>query len=141
MMPRTKTRTGTPPDTYFECIRRFPLASIRSETELDEAQAVVDDLLAGELDAGERMYLDALSDLVIHYEQEHHPVPPLPPHELLAGMLAERGMTQADLVRATGLAKATVSDLVGGRRGFTWQQMKIVGSALGLPGKLFLPPM
>jgi transcriptional regulator with XRE-family HTH domain len=54
-------------------------------------------------------------------------------------MLDERHMSQADLVRATGLAKATVSDLVGGKRRFTVKQMHVVAEVFGLPGTAFMP--
>jgi HTH-type transcriptional regulator/antitoxin HigA len=105
---------------------------------LDAAQAIIDDLLREDLDEGGLAYLDALSDLVIFFEQEHHRLEPLPPHELLAHMLEEREMSQADLARNTGLAKATVSDLVTGKRPFTVQQMHTVAKVFGLPGVLFL---
>jgi HTH-type transcriptional regulator/antitoxin HigA len=76
--------------------------------------------------------------LVIVYEREHHAIEPLPPHELLAHMIAERNMSQADLVRTTGIAKATVSDLVSGKRPFTVAQMHAVAQVFGLPGSVFL---
>jgi HTH-type transcriptional regulator/antitoxin HigA len=135
----TRKRRAKPTDTYLDLVRRHPLRSIRTEADLDAAQAVIDDLLRGELDEGGQAYLDALSDLVILYEREHHPVPPLPPHELLAHLLAVRGMSQADLVRRTGLAKATVSDLVTGKRAFTVDQMHRMAAACGLPATVFLP--
>jgi HTH-type transcriptional regulator / antitoxin HigA len=140
-MSRTKrkVRAGAIPDSYLELVKRHPLTSIRSENDLDAAQAVLDDLLREDLDAGKQAYLDALSDLVIVYEQEHHAVAPLPPHELLAQMLLERGMSQAELARTAGLAKATVSDLATGKRPFTVKQMHAVASIFGLPGTVFLP--
>jgi HTH-type transcriptional regulator / antitoxin HigA len=140
-MSRTKgeVRTGAIPDSYLALVKRHPLTSIRSENDLDSAQAVVDELLREELDEGKQAYLDALSDLVIVYEQEHHAVAPLPPHVLLAQMLAERGMSQAELARTAGLAKATVSDLATGKRPFTVKQMHAVASIFGLPGAVFLP--
>ncbi len=127
------------PQTYFELVKRHPLTTIRSEAELDAAQALMDALLRRDLDNGGRAYLEALSDLVIVYELEHYAMRPLPPHELLARMLKERNMSQADLVRATGLAKATVSDLVAGRRKFTVDQMEVVATVFGLPGVVFMP--
>jgi HTH-type transcriptional regulator/antitoxin HigA len=140
-MSRTKTavRAGTIPDSYLTLVKRHPLTSIRNENELDAAQAVIDALLRGVLDDGGQAYLDALSDLVIVYEQQHHAVAPLPPHELLAYMLEERGMSQAHLARIAGLAKATVSDLATGKRPFTVKQMHTVANIFGLPGTLFLP--
>ena len=136
---RTTVRAGAIPDSYLTLVKRHPLTSIRTENELDAAQAVLDALLREDLDDGGQAYLDALSDLVIVYEQEHHAVAPLPPHELLAYMLEERGMSQADLARAAGLAKATVSDLTTSKRPFTVNQIHRVANIFGLPGNLFLP--
>ena len=140
-MSRTKTvgRSTGVPDTYFTLVKRHPLTSIRSEKDLDAAQSVVDALLRETLDDGGQAYLDALSDLIIVYEQEHHAITPLPPHQLLAYMLEEWRMSQADLMRATGLAKATVSDLVSGKRPFTVDQMHKVANVFGLPGTVFMP--
>ena len=61
----TKTKfglKGKDGDSYLELILAFLLSSIRSDVHLDEAQMVMDRLLAkGELDEGEEMYLDALT--------------------------------------------------------------------------------
>jgi HTH-type transcriptional regulator / antitoxin HigA len=140
-MTRTKTtvRAGAVPDSYLKLVKRYPLISIRNENELDAAQAVIDALLREDRDDGGQTYLDALSDLVIVYEQEHHAVAPLPPHELLASILEQRGMSQADLARRTGFAKATVSDLATGKRPFTVKQMHTVANIFGLPGTVFMP--
>jgi HTH-type transcriptional regulator / antitoxin HigA len=141
IMSRTKSaiRAAAIPDSYLALVKRHPLTSIRSETDLDAAQAVVDDLLREERDDGKQAFLDALSDLVIVYEQQHHAVAPLLPHELLTLMLEERGMSQAELARTAGLAKATVSDLATGKRPFTVKQMHAVARIFGLSGTVFLP--
>jgi hypothetical protein len=68
----TKTQfrlKGKSRDSYMELVLDFPLASIKSDEHLAEAQRVMDSLLArGTLDTGEETYLDALSDLVGSYE-------------------------------------------------------------------------
>ena len=140
VISRTKTggRSAALPDTYFDLVKRHPLRSIGGEAELDASQAVLDGLLRRELDEGGLAYLEALSDLVIIYEQEHHAIAPLPPHELLAHLLRERSMSQADLIRATGIAKATMSDLLSGKRQFTVDQMHAVAKVFGLPGAVFM---
>lgn len=135
----TRTKPRRLPDSYFDLVRRHPLRSIRDEASLDVAQEIINELLRSPLDSGQEAYLDALSDLVMLYEREHHPVDPLPPNEMLAYLLEDRAMSQADLVRATGIAKATVSDLVGGKRAFTVRQMQLIGSALGVPSEAFMP--
>ena len=51
---------GKARDSYMELIRAFPLVSILSEDQLDQAQRVIDQLLAcGTLDLGRQMYLNA----------------------------------------------------------------------------------
>jgi len=120
------------PDTYFEWVRRYPLKNIGTDADVDASQAVMDELFRQDLDAGGLAYLDALSDLVGVCEREHHAVPPLPPHQLLTYLLEERGVSQADLVRRTGIAKATVSDLVSGERAFTVEQMHCVAEVFAM---------
>ena len=126
-------------DSYLTLARRLPLVSIRTEADRRVAQTMIDELLPQKLDAGGRKYLDALSDLLLLYERERHPVPPLSPDRLLANLLEDRAMSQADLVRSTGLAKATVSDLIAGKRAFTVAQMQAVAAEFGIPAHLFLP--
>ncbi len=128
------------PDTYLKLVKRHPLRSIRTEADLDAAQVVIDELVAEDLDAGGRAYLDALSDLVILYERERHPVPPLPPAELLAHLLADRGLSQSELGRRADLSRAAVSELVSGKRSFTVAQMHVVAGVFGVPPAVFLAP-
>ena len=128
-----------PIDTYWKLIKKWPLQSIRTESQLDQAQGLVDDLLTQELDEGGQAYLETLSDLILVYEQDHHSIQPLQPDELLEQLLVEHQMSQADLVRATGIAKATISDLVTGKRAFTVEQMRLVAEVFHLPVSVFLP--
>lgn len=137
-MKRTAGGRTPAPDTYLTLVRRHPLTSIRTEADLDAAQAVIDELVAEDLDAGGRAYLDALSDLVILYERDRHPIPPLPPNELLAHLLADRGLSQAELGRRAGLPRSTVSELAAGKRPFTVPQMHAVAGALGVPAAAFV---
>ena len=81
---------GAGRDSYLELVLAFPLASIKSDEQLQEAQKVMDQLLAlGELDDGEEMYLDALSDLVAAYEDEHHAIAPASDAEMLRHLMEQ----------------------------------------------------
>jgi len=69
----TKTKAPSSPtkklSAYLALVTEHPLFSIRSEAQLNAAQKVMDRLLAKDKpEAGEEMYLDALSDLVWAYE-------------------------------------------------------------------------
>ena len=108
---------GKARDTYLELVMAFPLASIRSETHLEEAQRVVDRLLArAPLDKGAETYLDALSDLAASYEDAHHPIMPASAADMLRHLMEERAITQAQLSRETAIPKSSISCVLSGKK-------------------------
>jgi HTH-type transcriptional regulator/antitoxin HigA len=109
-------------DSYLELVTRFPLASIQSDDHLHEAQKVIDRLLAkGRLDKGEDLYLDALSDLVASYEDEHHAVEPASDADMLAHLMNAKGINQIRLSREAMIPKSTISELLAGKKRLTRQ--------------------
>ena len=69
---------GAGRDAYLKLVTAFRVASLESDEQLEVAQRVMDQLLArGELNGGEEMYLDALSDLVVAHEDEVYAIEPL----------------------------------------------------------------
>ncbi len=124
----TKTKFGLKRkdrDSYLDLVLVFPLASIKSDEHLDEAQKVMDRLLAkGELDDGEELYLDALSDLVAAYEDAHHPIEPASDADMLRHLMEAKGITQAQLSKETGLAKSSISEVLAGKKPFSRQMIR-----------------
>jgi HTH-type transcriptional regulator / antitoxin HigA len=107
-------------DSYLELVEAFPLASIRSDAHLAAAQRVVDRLLAkGELDAGEETYLDALSDSIGTYEDEHYPIEPASDADMLRHLLEAKGIKPAQLSRDTLIPKSTISEVLAGKKPFS----------------------
>lgn len=116
----TKRFKGKIRDDYLELVMQFPLTSIRSEKDLSAAQKVLDQLLAGgDLSDGAELYLDALSDLVSAYEDDHYEIPQADDADLLRHLMEANGLSQADLHRQTGIAKSTISELLSGKKTFT----------------------
>jgi HTH-type transcriptional regulator/antitoxin HigA len=96
------------------------LVSIRSERQFRSAQDVIDKVLAkGKLNAGEVAYIDALSDLVATYEDEHYDLQAASDAEMLRHLLEAKGVSQAELCRATGIAASVVSEVLSGKRPFS----------------------
>lgn len=109
-------------DAYLELVLEFPLASIRSEKHLNEAQQIIDQLLKqGKLNAGQEMYLDALSDLVAAYEDQHYPIEPADDADMLRHLMEAKGVTQVQLHREAGIAKSTISEILAGKKPFSRQ--------------------
>lgn len=112
-------------DAYLELVLAFPLTSIQSEEHLQAAQEVMDRLLTqGDLDDGAMLYLDALSDLVASYEDEHHPIAPASDADMLRHLLEAKGVSQAELHRESGLAKSTISEVLAGKKPFSRQMIR-----------------
>jgi HTH-type transcriptional regulator/antitoxin HigA len=106
---------------YMDLISQFPLRIIRSDEELERAFVVIDALTnrLGNLSPLEQDYLDLLSSLVAWYESMKHPIPPLSDGELLRYLLHEKGIAQAELARATGIAVSTICEVLSGDRKLT----------------------
>ena len=112
-------------DSYLELVLAFPLASIKTESHLVEAQRVMDRVLArGELDKGEEMYLDALSDLVAGYEDEHYPIKPASDAAMLRHLMEAAEVTQAQLSRDISIPKSTISEVLAGKKPFSRQMIR-----------------
>ena len=117
--------TGKSRDSYLELVLAFPLASIKSEKHLAFAQKVMDCLLAkGKLDHGEEIYLEALSDLVASYEDEHHAIAPASDADMLRHLMEAKGVTQAQLSLDTSLPKSSISEVLAGRKPFSRQMIR-----------------
>jgi HTH-type transcriptional regulator/antitoxin HigA len=126
MRVKTKFRLkGAGRDSYLELVLAFPLASIKSDAQLQAAQKVIDQLLArGKLDNGGEMYLDALSDLVATYEDVHYAIEPASDAEMLRHLMEAKGVTQAELSRETTIPKSTISEILAGKKSFSRQMIR-----------------
>src|SRR5687767_2084823 len=108
------------PDSYLAIVLKFPLASIRNSRHLAEAQKMLDKLLArGKLNKGREQYLDALTDLVEHYEEKCCPLPEVDDVAVLFHLLEARGVSQQELAQATGVPKSTISEILSRKRSMT----------------------
>ena len=120
MALQAKRRRAAPLDSYLSLIHRFPLRAIRNDRELDEAIALVNELLdRSKLDEGETDYLDVLGDLVEDYEESAHPIEPASDAAMLESLLTDRDQTQLHVAAATGIANSTLSNVLHGKRQLT----------------------
>jgi HTH-type transcriptional regulator/antitoxin HigA len=134
MATNTKFRLQRPQkDSYLELVQAFPLASIRSDSHLHAAQVVMDRLLAkGKLDKGEKLYLDALSDLTAAYEDAHHAIGPASDADMLRHLMSAKDVNQAEVHQATGIPKSTISELLAGKKPFSRQVIRKLAEYFGV---------
>jgi HTH-type transcriptional regulator/antitoxin HigA len=132
---------ATVPEKYLALIRSLPLRPIRSEVELDRATVVMRELTrAGftRLTAPESDYLFILGNLIEEYENKHHPIKPLKPHEMLAAAIQEKGVTQSEVAQATGIPVSTISELISRKRDFNVSHIKSLCAYFGLGPSAFI---
>src|SRR6056297_3333578 len=93
------------------------------------AQDVMERLLAkGDLSSGEELYLDALSDLVATYEDDHHVIPPASDADMLRHLMEARGVSQIELHRSTKIPKSTISEILNGKKPFSRHSIATLAS-------------
>ena len=126
---------------YMELIERLSLRPIRSDRELSHAARIANELaVKPNLTRDERDYLDVLSDLIEKYEDENHRIQIVAGPRLLAFLLEENGISQAQLARETGIAKSTISAVLKGRRAFSLSHIEALCCRFKLEPGAFLRP-
>jgi len=70
------------------------------------------------------MYLDALSDLVAAYEDEHYAIEPASDADMLRHLMEAKDVTQAQLSGDTALPKSTISEVLAGKKPFSRQMIR-----------------
>ncbi|MCI0380055.1 MAG: helix-turn-helix domain-containing protein [Gemmataceae bacterium] len=127
------------PDSYFAMVKEFPLTSIRDDVHLSAAQKRIDELLKEDLDDGAETYLDALTDLVETYEDEHISFADASEAEVLRELMRSNGLTQLSLAKAVGISQSTISAVLNGGRTFTKQQVVALARFFKVSPAAFLP--
>ena len=121
-------------DTYLRLIQELPLVSIASDEHLDAAQTMLDRLTnEKKLDGGEQAYLDALCDLVVVYEDQHHSLPDASDADLLRHLMEAKGVTQIQVHKETGLAKSVISEVLAEKKPFSKTMIGILATYFHVP--------
>ena len=113
---------------------------LRNAREYKAAVSEIDRLLDEDPSPGTEMHdrLEFLSVLVEAYEAEHDPIDDTgSPQSVVAFMMAQRGLTRADLAPWMG-GRARVSEFFAGRRRLSISQISRLRDELGIPADLLL---
>jgi HTH-type transcriptional regulator/antitoxin HigA len=127
------------PDTYFQLVKQFPLTHIRDRAHLNLAQELIERLLKNNLDEGAQEYLDALTDLVEIYENEHEPIPDASEADVLRELIRSSGLSQMKLAKKVGMSQSTISAVLNGTRCLTKEQVILLASFFRVSPAAFLP--
>lgn len=123
---------------YFKLVKKFPLVCLRDDEHLAEATELIDELLTHELDVGSQAYLDALSVLVLAYEEKHVTIVDVSPREVLHSLMTSNEVSRQQLVNQAGIAQSTLSRLLSGNQEFNHDHMTKLGKFFGVEPSVFI---
>ena len=125
---------------YARLANRIVVKAIETEQEYDRMVTAVERLMdKGEdhLSAEESALLETMAILVQAYDDRRHPLPPVAPNEMLAGLMETSGRTAKDLLFVFG-TRGRVSEVLSGKRSISKEQAKKLASLFKVAVDLFL---
>lgn len=137
MVPMTSDREAM--RSYFDLVGRFPLIVIRDDGHLDEAIAMIDELLCRNLDEGQEAYMEVLENLVESYEGQRVQFADVSESDVLRLLMESNDLTQSQLARETGIPQSTISNVLRGVRRLTRDQIEAFAKYFHVGPAAFLP--
>ena len=126
------------PSKYGRLCARILPKVIANDEEFDRMEEQLEELcMRAKPTAEERALADLLTKLINDYDDLHYSIPKSPPHRMLAYLMEQRGLKQADLVDLIG-SRAQVSDMVTGKRAISKTQAKKLAGFFNLSTDLFI---
>jgi HTH-type transcriptional regulator/antitoxin HigA len=87
--------------------------------------------------AEEDTVLELMVGLIKDYEEEHHPLPDLSPHEMLVYLMEQRSLKQADLLPILK-SRGYVSDVVNAKRAISKAHARQLAEFFKVSANLFI---
>ena len=123
---------------YRQLLTKYAPQPIRSQEAYEQALAQLEELMAPRPSAARSLLIEMLATLIEKYESREYPTPEVAPAEMLAKLLATKGVKPADVARATGIPTATLSNVLARRRGISKQNAFKLGEYFGVSPIAFL---
>ncbi len=111
---------------------------IESDEEFDRLAEIMETLDFKPDPSPEENALSALlAKLVEDYDERHHPLPDVPADKMVAFLMDQRGLRQADLLPVFG-SRSVASDVLGGERQPSKAHILKLADFFSVPADLFL---
>ena len=125
---------------YINALRaQVPLSPIETEQEYDNAANALNELLdAGGADEHHPLavLVTLLSDFIADYEDKHTPRTTVTGRTMLAFLMEQHGLKQADLSEIG--SQGVVSELLSGKRELTTKHIKLLAHLFNVPVSVFI---
>jgi HTH-type transcriptional regulator/antitoxin HigA len=123
---------------YRKLVSRILPEPIRNEADYRRMLAKLEKLMVPNPSRPVSMLIEVLSTLIESYESREYPTPEITPPRMLAHCLESRGITAAQVAKATGIPQATLSNVLAGRRGISKASAAKLARYFNLPTSAFV---
>ena len=124
--------------TYQSLLVDYTPRPVRTVTAYKKVLRHLEKLMTPNPDRARSDLIELLSTMVEQYEQQSHATPHVAPADMLRHLIEERGITNAQLARDTGIPRSTITDVLAGRRQISKANAVRFGGYFGTPADLFL---
>ena len=128
------------PKKYTRLANRIVVKAIESEEEYDRMVAAVRNLMdkgGDRLSPEESALLETMAILVQAYDDRQHPLPPIPPREMLAYLMEMSARTAKDLLPVLG-TRGRITEVLNGKRSISKEQAKKLAALFRFTADLFI---
>jgi HTH-type transcriptional regulator / antitoxin HigA len=126
-------------EKYVDLLNEFPPRPIRSESEFQAIQQIVDALLdAKRLSADQKEYLNLLGMIICEYEERTVKIPDIYGVELLNVLIEEWGLKQKELIPIFK-TESIVSAVLNGHRQLTVEHIQKLAEFFHVSPAVFFP--
>ncbi len=125
---------------YPALLLQYSPRPIRTDAQYKRSLSQIDALMRRQkLNRAEDDLLELLAALVTQYESKTFPAPHVTPAEMVMHFIDVRGITKAELARATGIPRQTITNILSGSRGISKTNRAKLAEYFQVSADLFLP--
>jgi len=135
------TALAVNPRKYARLLTRSLPSPIETEKEYEARLAEVEQLMAKDkkapLTAEEETLLDLLTTLIEQYEEDHYPIGPASPHDMLDHLMEAHDLTHKDVWQLFG-SRGVASEVLNRKRAISKAQAKRLAEFFHISPALFI---
>jgi HTH-type transcriptional regulator/antitoxin HigA len=127
------------PKKYADLLATTLPQLIESEAEYERMLAIVEPMMSREdkLSPEEAKLFDLLVKLIQDYEEEHYPIEPAAPHQVLQHLMEARGLQQNEIAHLFGTS-GRASEAINGMRAISKAQARKLAEFFHVSPELFV---
>jgi HTH-type transcriptional regulator / antitoxin HigA len=123
---------------YEELLLEYKPRPIRNESDCRKSRRALEELMKPRPSRAESELIEVLATLIEQYEAREYPTPNVPARRVLEHLMESRGISRAELARATGIPRSTLTNVLTGKRELSKANVRELARHFGVSPMAFL---